>query len=108
MMLSPAGKLFRFQVLGLCITLALGSSSTWVYAEGGIQFNADILDVNDRKNIDLSQFSRSGYIMPGSYSMVFISIEVSYPSRKSLFIRRTTNLTAAAPASAKRWSISWG
>ncbi|CAI0715843.1 outer membrane usher protein [Serratia entomophila] len=70
MMFSPAGKLYRFQVLGLCITLALGSSSMWVYAEEGIQFNTDVLDVNDRKNIDLSQFSRSGYIMPGSYGMV--------------------------------------
>jgi len=38
-------------------------------AEDGIQFNTDILDVNDRKNIDLSQFSRSGYIMPGDYTM---------------------------------------
>ncbi|MCC7661000.1 outer membrane usher protein [Serratia sp. Pon4B] len=85
MMLSPAGKLFRFQVLGLCITLALGSSSTWVYAEGGIQFNADILDVNDRKNIDLSQFSRSGYIMPGSYSMVVHLNRSELPEQKIPF-----------------------
>ncbi|AIA45946.1 fimbrial biogenesis outer membrane usher protein [Serratia sp. FS14] len=28
------------------------------------------MDVNDRQNIDLSQFSRSGYIMPGAYGMV--------------------------------------
>ncbi|MBH3332661.1 outer membrane usher protein [Serratia marcescens] len=85
MMLSPAGKLFRFQVLGLCITLALGSSSTWVYAEDGIQFNADILDVNDRKNIDLSQFSRSGYIMPGSYSMVVHLNKSELPEQKIPF-----------------------
>ncbi|BEM92912.1 outer membrane usher protein [Serratia marcescens] len=85
MMLSPAGKLFRFQVLGLCITLALGSSSTWVYAEDGIQFNADILDVNDRKNIDLSQFSRSGYIMPGSYGMVVHLNKSELPEQKIPF-----------------------
>ncbi|MCC4104872.1 outer membrane usher protein [Serratia ureilytica] len=85
MMLSPAGKLFRFQVLGLCITLALGSSSTRVYAEDGIQFNADILDVNDRKNIDLSQFSRSGYIMPGSYGMVVHLNKSELPEQKIPF-----------------------
>ena len=85
MMLSPAGKLFRFQVLGLCITLALGSSSTRVYAEDGIQFNTDILDVNDRKNIDLSQFSRSGYIMPGSYSMVVHINKNELPEQKISF-----------------------
>lgn len=32
-------------------------------------FNTDVLDVNDRNNIDLDQFSRSGYIMPGDYIM---------------------------------------
>jgi outer membrane usher protein FimD/PapC len=41
-----------------------------VYANEDIQFNTDVLDVNDRKNIDLSQFSRGGYIMPGTYGMV--------------------------------------
>ena len=85
MKLSPAGKLFRFQALGLCITLALGSSSTLVYAEAGIQFNSDILDVNDRKNIDLSQFSRSGYIMPGSYNMIVRINKNELPEQKIPF-----------------------
>lgn len=34
-----------------------------------VVFNTDVLDVNDRKNIDLSEFSKAGYIMPGSYLM---------------------------------------
>ena len=38
-------------------------------AAGDIQFNTDILDLNDRSNIDLSQFSRSGFILPGVYPM---------------------------------------
>lgn len=57
----------------------------WVYAEDGIQFNADILDVNDRKNIDLSQFSRSGYIMPGSYGMVVHLNKSELPEQKIPF-----------------------
>ncbi|WDZ51807.1 fimbria/pilus outer membrane usher protein [Acinetobacter vivianii] len=32
-----------------------------------IQFNTDVLDILDRDNIDLSQFARVGYIMPGDY-----------------------------------------
>ncbi len=68
--LSPTGKLVRLQAVGLCVSLALGMPMTVVYAADDIQFNTDVLDVNDRKNIDLSQFSRGGYIMPGTYGMV--------------------------------------
>ena len=46
--------------------LALGAEA---WAGDGIQFNTDILDLNDRSNIDLSQFSRSGFILPGVYPM---------------------------------------
>lgn len=70
MELLPTWKLARHQMLGLYISLALGIPSAVVYASDVIEFNTNILDVNDRKNIDLSQFSRSGYIMPGSYGMV--------------------------------------
>ncbi|WP_375056771.1 outer membrane usher protein [Zobellella sp. DQSA1] len=48
----------------LFVTLAAGLAQ----AED-IQFNLDVLDVADRANIDLGQFSRKGYIMPGDYSM---------------------------------------
>ncbi|MEO8490341.1 outer membrane usher protein [Pseudomonas sp.] len=37
---------------------------------GDIEFNTDVLDLNDRSNIDLSRFARSGFILPGTYSMV--------------------------------------
>lgn len=35
-----------------------------------IEFNTDVLDLSDRTNIDLSQFARSGFVMPGTYSMM--------------------------------------
>ncbi|HHU0708006.1 TPA: outer membrane usher protein [Serratia marcescens] len=66
----PLGKFVPLHSLGLFISLALGSSVISAHAADDIQFNTDVLDVNDRKNIDLSQFSRSGYIMPGTYGMV--------------------------------------
>ncbi|MEG5552308.1 outer membrane usher protein [Enterobacter wuhouensis] len=65
-----AGKNVRLQSLGLCISLVLGIPMTVVRAADDIQFNIDVLDLNDRNNIDLSQFSRGEYIMPGTYTMV--------------------------------------
>ncbi|AQT64347.1 fimbrial assembly protein [Serratia marcescens] len=71
MMFLPAGKPFRFHILSASVALALGFAGEMPAAQAEeIQFNTDVLDVNDRKNIDLSQFSRGGFIMPGSYSMV--------------------------------------
>ncbi|EFC1642170.1 PapC/FimD family outer membrane usher protein [Escherichia coli] len=32
-----------------------------------VEFNTDILDAVDKKNIDISRFSNSGYIIPGRY-----------------------------------------
>ncbi|KAA1192274.1 outer membrane usher protein [Photorhabdus heterorhabditis] len=40
------------------------------YAEEEIEFNTDVLDVQDRSRIDLKEFSRAGYIMPGDYQMM--------------------------------------
>lgn len=34
-----------------------------------IEFNTEVLDAVDRKNIDLSRFSQKKYIMPGQYQM---------------------------------------
>lgn len=33
------------------------------------EFNTDVLDVEDRENIDLDQFSQVGHVMPGRYSL---------------------------------------
>lgn len=68
MTFSPTGKSARLQTLGLCISLAIGLP-TVVHAAEDIQFNTDVLDVKDRGNIDLGQFSRGGYIMHGTYGM---------------------------------------
>ena len=34
-----------------------------------VEFNTDIMDADDRNNIDLSRFSQAGYIMPGRYNL---------------------------------------
>ncbi|NNB31783.1 outer membrane usher protein [Pseudomonas fragi] len=62
--LSGANLILRSGFLG-----GLMSISSAVVVADDIQFNTDILDLSDRGNIDLSQFSRSGFILPGTYSM---------------------------------------
>ncbi|WP_455872425.1 FimD/PapC N-terminal domain-containing protein, partial [Serratia proteamaculans] len=58
----------RPRLLGILVSIILGGGCYYAYAED-TQFNTDVLDVKDRNNIDLDQFSRGGYIMPGDYSM---------------------------------------
>ena len=50
-----------------CVMSGLMVVAGSAIAAGDIQFNTDILDLNDRSNIDLSHFSRSGFILPGVY-----------------------------------------
>uniref|UniRef100_UPI0035C6B51D fimbria/pilus outer membrane usher protein n=1 Tax=Serratia quinivorans TaxID=137545 RepID=UPI0035C6B51D len=52
---------------GICGLFICGLISSPVSIAGDIEFNTDVLDVEDRKNMDLTQFSRAGYIMPGDY-----------------------------------------
>ncbi|HEJ7935769.1 outer membrane usher protein [Serratia marcescens] len=59
-------------LLGICISLALCGLAFQGRADDAIQFNTDILDINDRKNIDLGRFSKGAYIMPGKYSMTVL------------------------------------
>lgn len=65
----PIEFMLRHQSFGIFLTFALWLPATLVYANDDIQFNTDMLDLNDRQNIDLSRFSQGGYIMPGSYRM---------------------------------------
>lgn len=58
----------RPHILGLIIGCIISGAAFSVQAEE-YNFNTDMLDVNDRSNIYLGQFSRAGYIMPGPYVM---------------------------------------
>ncbi|HBZ16819.1 MAG TPA: PapC/FimD family outer membrane usher protein [Pantoea sp.] len=54
--------------LVLAISLALFTAYPSLAKE--VEFNLDNLDVSDRENIDMTQFARAGFIMPGQYDMV--------------------------------------
>lgn len=55
-----------FAVNGITYALMLSLAGAPAYA---VDFNTDVLDAEDRQNIDISRFSRAGYIMPGQYQM---------------------------------------
>ncbi|OQV65009.1 hypothetical protein AK51_25725 [Serratia nematodiphila DZ0503SBS1] len=66
------------------------------------------MDINDRKNIDLSQFTRSGYIMPGVYTMVVHVNKNDLAEQPVTFMRPRTILKAAKPVFRRSWSTNWG
>jgi outer membrane usher protein FimD/PapC len=83
--LSPAPRIFRARLLGVFIVAALGGEVIFAQAGDEIQFNTDILDLKDRANIDLSQFSQGGFIMPGTYPMVVRINEQDLPEQPVVF-----------------------
>jgi len=77
---STAKAIFRSGFLGGLISF-VGQ----IHAADDIQFNTDILDLDDRTNIDLSQFSRSGFILPGTYPMAVQINTLVLPERPIAF-----------------------
>lgn len=65
--------------LSLAIALSLYGLSVPVFATQAFEFNTDVLDLEDKNNIDLNQFSRAGYIMPGTYSFTLKVNEEQLP-----------------------------
>lgn len=62
--IRPIAALIYLTILGMA------SAANTVLAADNIEFNSDILDAKDKQNIDLSDYSRAGYITPGQYEFV--------------------------------------
>lgn len=75
-------------IVTLCSALIAGYACSALASQSGtmVTFNTDVLDINDRSRIDLSQFSRPGYVMPGSYVMGVQINKSSLPERTILFL----------------------
>lgn len=73
----PLLRITRLGRVGLFFALAISLSSH----ASEIEFNTDILDIQDRSNIDLSQFARPGYLMPGEYSFSIFLNKHSLPEQ---------------------------
>lgn len=86
MRLSPVGNLAHLQVLGLCISWALFTLPKTSFAAEVVEFNTEVLDVNDKQNLDLGQFSRGNYIMPGIYGMLVRINKHELPEQQVQFL----------------------
>lgn len=56
----------RFKVSRVAFLIFL---SLLARESGAVEFNTDVVDAEDKGNIDFTAFSRAGYVMPGSYQM---------------------------------------
>lgn len=72
--------------LTLLVLLALSAGQVSQAAEDAIEFNTDVLDVKDRSRIDLNQFSRAGYLLPGDYHLVVRINKAELPEQTISFI----------------------
>ncbi|EKT60436.1 fimbrial biogenesis outer membrane usher protein [Providencia rettgeri Dmel1] len=81
--------------------------SAYSYA-ADIEFNTDILDVTDRSNIDLSQFSRPGYLMPGEYSFTVFLNKNTLPEQTIFYYAPDDKPDESLPCLTKNLIEQWG
>lgn len=69
------------------------------YSSGSsaVEFNTDILNTEDRSNIDLSRFSQAGYIMPGTYHLMLKLNERNISEQDVLFREISQDDTETSP-----------
>ena len=73
--------LMRSTFIAVIVMLFISGESVTATSMDNIEFNTDILDVKDKENIDLSRFSRAGYVMPGNYTVVLYVNSESIPGQ---------------------------
>lgn len=61
------------------------------------EFNTDVMDVADRKNVDISQFTRVGFVMPGDYSLMLTVNGVALREVSVSFVRPPDNPRGSIP-----------
>jgi len=83
-------RYFSRSLLAILCQASLGSSvllgAVSVAQAKDIQFNTDVLDLKDRDNIDLGQFSHQGFILPGTYDLALSLNNQVQPARPVLFL----------------------
>lgn len=75
----------NWSIKGYGFLFLCGFASIPVVSAGGIEFNTDVLDVQDRENIDLTPFTQSGYIMPGEYLLDVKINNISISTQKVVY-----------------------
>lgn len=102
-------KKFRLSTLAAVVGIVLAVGPENSYAEAPIQFNTRFLDVKDDASLDLSRFSRKGYIMPEAIISRCWSIRVKLPRTILLRIPLIiTILITPIPVYRLSWYRCWG
>ncbi|VEI64141.1 Outer membrane usher protein papC precursor [Serratia fonticola] len=83
-------RYFSRSLLAILCQASLGSGvllgAVSVTQAKDIQFNTDVLDLKDRDNIDLGQFSLQGFILPGTYDLALSLNNQVQPARPVTFL----------------------
>ncbi|CAI1012395.1 outer membrane usher protein [Serratia fonticola] len=83
-------RYFSRSLLAILCQASLGSGvllgAVSVTQAKDIQFNTDVLDLKDRDNIDLGQFSHQGFILPGTYDLALSLNNQVQPARPVTFL----------------------
>lgn len=74
--------IFRPTLAGVLLAMVAERAT----ASEDIEFNSDVLDVKDRAHVNLEQFSRPGYIMPGEYRMTVRVNDKELPEKTVRFL----------------------
>lgn len=74
----------------LAVLIALFCYSDRVAADPMVEFNTDVLDASDRKNVDLKRFSSDNYVVPGNY-LLDIRVNGQAVSQQNVIYRATAN-----------------
>ncbi|CAI2489119.1 Outer membrane usher protein papC precursor [Serratia proteamaculans] len=95
LLFSPRAK-WILRPLAVWMGLMLGHTGQ-VLAADSIEFNTDVLDVKDRTAIDLSEFSRVGYMMPGQYALVLRVNKQELPEQQITFLAPPDDAKGSVP-----------
>lgn len=80
-------SLFNYTLHPVAIGVLLAfAAMRFAHADDNVEFNTDVLDVKERAKVDLSQFSRAGYLMPGQYQLTLHINKAEIPDRMVEFI----------------------
>lgn len=66
-------------------------------AANAVEFNMDVMDAEDKQNIDLSRFTASGYVMPGQYLLVINVNQHNLPEQTVPFMPREGRPDSSEP-----------
>ncbi len=104
---SPRFRLSGAHILSVLISVALFRPDCALSAE--LQFNTDMLDIKERENINIQQFSQKGYILPGTYPMVVYLNQSELPEQDITFLAPENDPAGSeaciTPALVEQWGL---